>query len=67
MGLSTETKGSDMAAEADELDKLLADIARNIAENRRFVQNLLDEQPGDGLDEADEVNDNGVVEEFEEL
>jgi len=56
-----------MAAEADELEKLLAEIARNIAENRRFLHILLDEQPGDGLDEADEVNDDGVVEELEEL
>lgn len=56
-----------MAAEQDELDKLLADISRNIAENRRFLHTLLDEQPGDELDEADEAIDDGVAEEFEEL
>ncbi len=56
-----------MAAEPDELDKLLADIAKNITENRRFLHTLLDEQPDDKLDEADEVKDDEVEEEFEEL
>ena len=52
-----------MAAETDELDKLLADIARNIAENRRFVQNLLDERSTDEPDASDEE----AEETFEEL
>lgn len=52
-----------MAAETAELDRLLADIARNITENRRFIQNLLDEGSTDEPLESDEE----AEETFEEL
>lgn len=57
-----------MATESDNLEQLLTDIARTIAENRRFLDTLLDEASESETDLSEAVEEeDGCEETFEEL
>lgn len=61
-------KGNDMA-DPDDLEKLLADVRRTIAENRQFLEKLVDEADGNcsEVDSGDETEPATAEEEFVEL
>jgi hypothetical protein len=58
-----------MTEDTDDLDKLLLDVRKTIAENKRFLENLVDETIEDveADDSGDNKNSSIAEESFEEL
>jgi len=52
---------------ADDLDKLLADVRKTIADNKQFLERLVDETAGKDTSTGDEAEPATPEEDFEEL
>lgn len=54
-------------AVADDLDRLLGEVRKNIKENQQFLRTLSDENMADHEEIADEGAEQAAAEDFEEL